>query len=228
MKDPAFLFYSQDFIVGTLAMSFEDRGKYITILCMMHQTGRLSEETISLLVGSVSVNLKSKFSIDENGFYFNERLEKEIEKRKKFTESRVNNGKMGGRPKDKKKPKKNLSVKGRLTYEEPTEKLIENENIYKYSINSIEYKYIIKDIGLFENYKTLYEEFIKWIDTNCPRVNLMDSPIKFEEFIRLKNEKLLDKNGAEKLMEMHNYKDLLKKVSANHTLRTWLNKDKKR
>jgi hypothetical protein len=49
-KDPAFLFYSQDFIVGVQTMPFEDRGKYITILCQMHQQGRLDEETIRTLV----------------------------------------------------------------------------------------------------------------------------------------------------------------------------------
>jgi len=98
-KDPAFLFYSSDFIVGTMTMTMEDRGKYITILCLMHQQGRLLEETISLLVGSVSVNLKSKFGIDENGFWFNQRLEDEIEKRSNFIESRRQNGSKGGRRK---------------------------------------------------------------------------------------------------------------------------------
>jgi hypothetical protein len=104
MKDPAFLFYSQDFFTGTATMSMEDKGKYITILCLMHQQGRMTEETICFLVGSVSVNLKSKFKIDENGFWYNERLEIESEKRAKFTESRRNNGIQGGRPKKTDKP----------------------------------------------------------------------------------------------------------------------------
>jgi hypothetical protein len=111
-KDPAFLFYSQDFIVGVQTMDFEDRGKYITLLAQMHQQGRMEEKTIRFLVGSVSDNLKSKFAIDENGKWFNERLEEEAEKRNKFTESRRNNGSKGGRPKKeikpKGKPKKNL------------------------------------------------------------------------------------------------------------------------
>jgi len=98
-KDPAFLFYSQDFIVGVQTMSFEDRGKYITILAQMHQQGRMDEETIRFLVGSVSEKLKSKFKVDENGLWYNERLEKEIKQRTQFVESRRNNGKLGGRPK---------------------------------------------------------------------------------------------------------------------------------
>jgi hypothetical protein len=51
-KDPAFLFYSSDFIVGTQTMNWEDRGKYITILALMHQQGRMDDETIRFLVGS--------------------------------------------------------------------------------------------------------------------------------------------------------------------------------
>ena len=98
-KDPAFLFYPGDFLNGVTFLNFEDRGKYITILCHMHQHGRLTEESICFLVGSVSVMLKSKFLIDENNCWYNDRLENEILKRKKFTESRVNNGKSGGRPK---------------------------------------------------------------------------------------------------------------------------------
>lgn len=98
-KDPAFLFYSQDFIVGVQTMTFEDRGKYITILAQMHQQGRLSEETICFLVGSVSVSLRLKFKQDEKGLWYNERLEAETLKRNQFTESRRNNGKNGGRPK---------------------------------------------------------------------------------------------------------------------------------
>jgi hypothetical protein len=99
MKDPAILFYTSDFLTGTMTMTFEERGKFIYLLSTMHQHGRLSEETIRLLVGSISDNLKKKFRIDENGLWYNERLELESTKRAKFTESRRNNGNKGGRPK---------------------------------------------------------------------------------------------------------------------------------
>lgn len=101
-KDPAFLFYSQDFIVGVQTMPFEDRGKYITILCQMHQQGRMNEETIRFLVGSVSDSLRLKFRIDEKGLWYNERLEFETVKRNHFTETRRKNGNLGGRPKESK------------------------------------------------------------------------------------------------------------------------------
>jgi len=107
-KDPAFLFYSQDFYTGVATLNWEERGKFISILCLMHQQGRMSEETIRFLVGSVSDNLKSKFSIDSKGLWFNKRLEDEADKRSNFTESRRKNGNLGGRPKAKGKPKSNL------------------------------------------------------------------------------------------------------------------------
>lgn len=121
-KDPAFLFYSSDFLTGTLLMSMEDRGKYITILAYMHQNGRLSDETIRLLVGSVSDTLRLKFGLDKNGLWFNERLEIEVEKRQSFVSSRKENGKKGGRP-----PKKHTLLKDEN--KKPTNNLPEDENI---------------------------------------------------------------------------------------------------
>lgn len=102
-RDPAFLFYPSDFLTGVTFLSDEETGKYIRLLCLMHQHGRLDEESISKAIGLVSVKLRAKFSIDENGLWFNERLEKEIEKRTKFTESRRSNGLLGGRGKKKDK-----------------------------------------------------------------------------------------------------------------------------
>lgn len=139
-KDPAFLFYSQDFIVGALSMTFEDRGKYITILSLMHQQGRMSEETISFLVGSVSVNLKSKFQVDEEGLWYNLRLEEEVQKRAKFVDSRRENGRKGGRP-GKPLAKPNGKAKNNLPENE-----IEDENNKVKRVNNIEER-----IELFKN-----------------------------------------------------------------------------
>lgn len=116
MKDPAFLFYSDRFVSGVQTMNFEDRGKYITLLALMHQQGRMDEETIRFLVGNLSDKLKSKFIQDEKGLWYNETLEIEAEKRKNFVESRVNNGKLGGRPKEDNKPngKPKINLKHKL------------------------------------------------------------------------------------------------------------------
>jgi|SRR5690606_1135846 uncharacterized protein YdaU (DUF1376 family) len=103
-KDPAFLLYSQDFLIGCAEMTNEEIGQYFRILCYMHQKGRMPEKTIRLLVGSVSDTVRLKFKIDENGNWFNERLEEVIQERQKFVESRRINGSKGGRPKKTNKP----------------------------------------------------------------------------------------------------------------------------
>ncbi len=145
-KDPAFLFYSQDFYTGVAILNWEERGKFISILCLMHQQGRMKEETIRFLVGSVSDNLRAKFNVDDNGFWFNSRLELESEKRAKFTESRRNNGLSGGRPtKDKPsaKPKNNLSVKHMDNH-------MEDENENEVNIWKSDYSFLKQDGVWFE------------------------------------------------------------------------------
>jgi uncharacterized protein YdaU (DUF1376 family) len=147
-RDPAFLFYSSDFLTGISFLSFEERGKYITILCSMHQHGRLNEESISFLVGLVSVKLKSKFQVDENGFWFNKRLEEEIIKRNKFTESRRNNGIKGGRGNKSDKPNTYPNGKPKLNH---MDNYMEDENENK----------DLSIINNSENQKNLIETFFK-------------------------------------------------------------------
>ena len=93
MKDPAFLFYSSDFIAGTMFMTDEQVGKYIRLLCAQHQLGPLSEEDMLFICKTPDAKILSKFKKDENGLYYNERLEKESDKRRKYSESRSNNRK---------------------------------------------------------------------------------------------------------------------------------------
>jgi uncharacterized protein YdaU (DUF1376 family) len=122
-KDPAFLFYSSDFLSGCIDLDMEERGQYITLLCAQHQKGHLSDKTIRLLVGSVSLCVLDKFEKDNEGLYFSPRLDAEIEKRQKFTETRKINGSKGGRPKTKTINKPSGKPLGY-----PTDNLIENEN----------------------------------------------------------------------------------------------------
>lgn len=128
-KDPAFLFYASDFITGVTDLTMEERGQYITLLCLQHQKGHLQEKTIRLSVGSVSNDVLSKFKQDEQGYYYNERLEIEVEKRIKFTESRRYNGSKGGRPKTDEKPLGYPYGKPYAKpYAKPSENLPENRN----------------------------------------------------------------------------------------------------
>lgn len=80
-KDPAFLFYTSDFLTGVIDMSMKERGQYITLLCLQHQRGHLSMKEIVKTVGKPSEEVLSKFEVDDEGKYFNVRAEKEIAKR---------------------------------------------------------------------------------------------------------------------------------------------------
>ena len=97
MSDPAFLFYPNDYLGGTLGMTFEEKGAYIELLMMQFNLGHLQESKILKMLGSSSElweSIKLKFVVDEKGLYYNKRLEYEQIKRRKYSESRRNN-KMG-------------------------------------------------------------------------------------------------------------------------------------
>jgi hypothetical protein len=90
-KDPAFLFYSQDFYTGTVFFTDEQVGKYIRILCLQHQTGHLEEKHMIYICKTYDKDIFSKFIRDEKGLYYNERLDKEINRRVSYCESRRKN-----------------------------------------------------------------------------------------------------------------------------------------
>ena len=90
-KDPAFLFYSSDFLTGTMLLSMEQKGKYITLLCIQHQKGKLTEKDMLQICGTHDEDIFKKFEKDENGLFFNQRLEEEINKRRAYSESRRQN-----------------------------------------------------------------------------------------------------------------------------------------
>jgi len=90
-KDPAFLFYPNDYIGGTMGMTFEEKGAYMELLMMQFNRGHMTEHMIRQTVGQLWDTIKDKFTKDEQGLYFNTRLEEEKLKRQKFTESRRNN-----------------------------------------------------------------------------------------------------------------------------------------
>lgn len=97
-KDPAVLLYTQDFIVGTLTMTDEQRGKYILLLCYQHQKENKLTLNDLQLAGGDEVIL-DKFPLQPDGYYYNDRMAMEIQNRKVRTESSRKNGMLGGRPK---------------------------------------------------------------------------------------------------------------------------------
>lgn len=90
-KDPAFLFYTGDFTTGTQFLTDEQLGKYLRLLMAQHQHGHLSEKQMILICKVYDEEIFSKFTKDDKGLFFNERLQVEIEKRQSFSKSRASN-----------------------------------------------------------------------------------------------------------------------------------------
>lgn len=90
-KSPCFNFYTADFLVGVAFMNYEQRGKYITLLCHQHQNGHLSEEDMLAVCGKKDKKIFEKFEKDDKGLYYNDRLAEEIEKKRRYSESRAQN-----------------------------------------------------------------------------------------------------------------------------------------
>jgi hypothetical protein len=123
-KDPAFLFYSNDFAIGTQFFTDEQVGQYLRLLLAQHQHGRLSEKQVNFICKSYDNDIMSKFKKDDNNLYYNERLEGEILKRKLYSESRSNNKK--GKNKDIESPI--LKEKKKKSYDNHMENENEIEN----------------------------------------------------------------------------------------------------
>jgi uncharacterized protein YdaU (DUF1376 family) len=90
-KDPAFLFYPNDWLGGTLGMSFEEKGAYMELLMLQFNRGHMTPDMIAQTAGRLWDKLKDKFAVDEEGKYYNRRLEYEIKRRRAYCLSRENN-----------------------------------------------------------------------------------------------------------------------------------------
>ena len=91
-KDPAFLFYSNDFLEGTFTFSDEQTGKYIKLLCLQHQRGKLTKKDMLHICKTYDEDIFGKFK-EQDGFYVNLKLQSEAEKRRLYSESRRKNRK---------------------------------------------------------------------------------------------------------------------------------------
>lgn len=90
-KDPAFLFYPNDFDTKTKFMSHEQVGMYLRLLITQFQHGHLTDKQVLFICGRLDEDVMAKFDIDENELYYNERLDNEIKRRKAFSDSRRQN-----------------------------------------------------------------------------------------------------------------------------------------
>jgi len=109
-NDPSVLFYTGDFLAGTFDMEDVEVGQYIRLLCLQQQKGGyLTKETMNKLCG-MNPKVVAKFQTTEDGLYYNTRMMVEMEKRAKFTQSRLDNLKGTSPHKD---PHKDLLMENR-------------------------------------------------------------------------------------------------------------------
>lgn len=162
MKNPAVLFYTGDFITGTLFMTNEEVGAYIRVLCMQHQKGHLSESEIKQICKKEEIfsSIISHFKVDKKGLFYNKRMDKEKEKRQKYSESRAKNR---SNPNKNNNDISNSYENISNSYDEHMENENEDENINENkiidlyintinsNISSIEFEKLNKYIEIFKN-----------------------------------------------------------------------------
>lgn len=172
-KDPAVLWYWNDWNGGTITLSRYAKGCYMDLLHAQFNNGHLSDAEIRNVLGQDYGQywplLSKKFEKDSNGNYYNCRLDEEITRRKNFSLKQQANGKLGGRPKAKNNPKQNPTLNPNIT-------LLESENETE---NAIETKGVQGEKELIE--KCLTDAFddimLESIKTTFPKHNV-DNELK--------------------------------------------------
>jgi uncharacterized protein YdaU (DUF1376 family) len=96
-KAPAFQFYADDFLAGTITMTNEERGAYIALLCIQWSKGSLTENDFQRVCNGMPPHsqriCQDKFQIDADGNYRNKRLEAEREKQDQYRKKQTDNAK---------------------------------------------------------------------------------------------------------------------------------------
>ena len=157
-KDPAFLFYSSDFLTGTMFLSNEQVGKFIRLLCVQHQKGRLSEKHMLSICKAYDSEIFEMFLKDEEGLFYNERLEIEINKRKSHSEKQRANVMKRWNKDTNVIPNKQNGNTVVIPLEDENENENENENVIK---NKVEIYPTFEDFWELYDKKTGNKSLIK-------------------------------------------------------------------
>lgn len=82
-KINAFPFYFEAYKSGVCLMTFEEKGKYMDLLCYQAEKGHINEEIAKMMLrGCIPDMVREKFKVDDKGLLYNERLETELIKLK--------------------------------------------------------------------------------------------------------------------------------------------------
>lgn len=101
---PSFQFYPDDFIAGTINMSDDEKGLYITLLSAQWNLGSLPDDDVELALYSrgnpnlskALTRVRQKFQVCDDGRLRNRRLEEVRRKTEEFKEACAKAGKSGG------------------------------------------------------------------------------------------------------------------------------------
>lgn len=85
---PSVLFYAADYLVGVIGMTWEEQGRYMYLLCLQQQKGHID---IDAVMPDCPPSVRDKFVQDDDGLFYNKRMQDEMEKRYKYVESRRRN-----------------------------------------------------------------------------------------------------------------------------------------
>ena len=173
-KDPAFLFYPGDYVSGTMGMTFEEKGAYVDLLMLQFNRGHMTLHMIQHTVGHLWDQIKSKFKQDDDGLWYNVRLDFEKERRKNFTKSRRNNLSSTNKANKKESHMKqhmNSHMSEHMENENINENIIINETIN-------ENKTKIKK-ALIPN----FDEFLEYAKTKEPNVDSSDLKLKYDSWL---------------------------------------------
>jgi uncharacterized protein YdaU (DUF1376 family) len=207
-KDPAFLFYANDWIGGTMGMTLEEKGAYIELLILQFNRGHMTSHMIGQVLGQkhgqLWDTLKDKFIQDENGLYYNKRLDEEKLKRQKYAESRRNNVK-GLNQYSKKNKKYNTHINGHMTSH------MENENVNEDVNDNLN-----KKGGVGENFSdseidlNLLNEILEYFDFN--EIRNQDKKTQVYHFLKILHTDNQTDNFKEQFIAYKKYKESSKEI----------------
>lgn len=245
MRDPAFLFYSKDWISGTSEMLPEEKGIYIDLLCYQHQNGNLPTDTkrLAKIVGishdefiKLWKVVSLKF-VNENERLINLKLQSVMFDRAEKGHTNKISGTFAAvlRKADLSKKDYNFIRKEfkiddfkQIDSERLTECLSEwlqerLKSIANGNANAIVNEDLLNN-GSEEKETEKIHPLQTYVKEKFERITKMQKQLTYEECEKLLN-KFSSKQISSTLMAMENYKKITEKVSVYLTLLNWLERD---
>jgi len=244
-KDPAVLFYIDNWLVSTKEMKADERGWYLNLILHQYDKGSLPND-IEELANLADVRfsefetfkqkwkqvLKQKFQSNEQGRLENEKVKEILIKREKFKDKRSTAGIIGYIVKYAKNElncndseidfiKRNLEV---------SKIDIKDKQVLKQVLKDLLKLYINGNGNGNKNINRIKEELFthplqKFISENLPNVSLLHEQLTVKQYEELL-QNFSEESIKSKLNAMENYKMLTSKYkSVYRTLLSWLKKD---